>query len=181
MSSAEKYTPNYTVEDYQRWEGDWELWDGIAVSMSPSPFAKHGKALVNLASKLGNEINANESCREKVEVVAEVDWNISNSTVVRPDISVLCGPLPEKHIVSPPAIVVEILSQSTRDRDLSYKRTLYQTQGVPYYLIIDPDAKTYTQLKLKDGSYQEISSGPTATFTICETCTIEIPIAEALA
>ena len=181
MSSAEKYTTHYTVEDYQHWEGEWELWDGLAVSISPSPFAKHGKALVNLASKLQTAINENATCQEKVEIVAEVDWNVSDTTVVRPDISVLCGPLPEKHIFSPPAIVIEILSQGTRDRDLKHKRSLYQSQGVPNYLIVDPDAKTYIQLELTEGVYQEIASGLTVNFTICETCTFEIPIAEAFA
>ncbi|WP_457626586.1 hypothetical protein [Persephonella sp.] len=37
MSFAEKYLPNYTVEDYKQWEGDWELIEGIAYAMVPSP------------------------------------------------------------------------------------------------------------------------------------------------
>jgi len=35
MSLAEKDVPRYTVSDYQHWEGDWELIEGIAISMSP--------------------------------------------------------------------------------------------------------------------------------------------------
>jgi len=38
MGSVERYVPRYTVEDYQYWKGDWELWDGLAVSMLPCPF-----------------------------------------------------------------------------------------------------------------------------------------------
>lgn len=26
---AQKYIEHYTVEDYQHWEGDWELVDGV--------------------------------------------------------------------------------------------------------------------------------------------------------
>ena len=33
MSSVPRYTPRYSVSDYQLWEGDWELWDGIAIAM----------------------------------------------------------------------------------------------------------------------------------------------------
>jgi hypothetical protein len=25
MSTVPRYIPHYTVEDYRRWEGDWEL------------------------------------------------------------------------------------------------------------------------------------------------------------
>ena len=41
MSIAPKYQPHYTVDDYQHWEGDWELWNGVAVAMAPSPFGPH--------------------------------------------------------------------------------------------------------------------------------------------
>lgn len=186
MNSAEKYVPRYTVDDYRLWEGDWELWDGLAVSMSPSPFANHGQCLVNVASLLSNALKAIPPCREIAHVVAEVDWNISRFTVVRPDISVLCGGLPDKHITLPPAIVVEIISSSTRDRDLDYKRSLYQSLAVPYYVIADPGKKTFTQLLLQDGVFKEITSGPvanqtTAEFTICGDCTFEISIAEIFA
>ena len=54
MSSA----PNYTVEDYQHWEGDWELWNGVAVSMSPSPFGGHGAAAINVGAELKRAIEA---------------------------------------------------------------------------------------------------------------------------
>jgi len=40
MSVVYKYLPRYTVEDYQRWEGDWELIEGIPYSLA-SPTFKH--------------------------------------------------------------------------------------------------------------------------------------------
>ena len=137
--------------------------------------------MVELSSIFRNAIKENETCSSLAKVYVELDWVVNSGTVIRPDISVACGGLIQKHITSSPAIVVEILSDSTRERDLKHKRSLYQTQGVPYYLIVDPKTKAYTQLKLENDTYQEVPSGPTASFTICETCTIEIPIAEALA
>lgn len=33
MSSDIHYQPHYTVDDYRRWEGQWELWFGTAVAI----------------------------------------------------------------------------------------------------------------------------------------------------
>ena len=66
MTALRKYVPHYTFDDYRTWEGDGELWDGIAVSMSPSPFGMHQALAARLARLLGNELervncNANVS------------------------------------------------------------------------------------------------------------------------
>ena len=112
MSSASRYCPHYTIEDYRQWEGDWELWHGTAVAMTPSPFGRHGGLLMRLGTALTNAI---DHARCSASVLAEIDWIISEDTVVRPDISVICGPPPEGHIESAPAMVVEVLSESTRN------------------------------------------------------------------
>jgi hypothetical protein len=31
MSTAPRYQPHYTVDDYRLWEGRWELWHGLDV------------------------------------------------------------------------------------------------------------------------------------------------------
>ena len=105
MSAVPKYIPQYTVDDYSTWEGDWELWDGIAVSMSPSPFGAHQLVLFNLAGELRTQLR-NQDCG--AVVMGEIDWIISRETVVRPDVVVLCGDAPEvgrpqaRHDESPP-------------------------------------------------------------------------------
>jgi hypothetical protein len=33
--------PHYTYNDYQKWEGDWELIRGIPYAVSPSPGWRH--------------------------------------------------------------------------------------------------------------------------------------------
>jgi hypothetical protein len=40
MSSSVKILPHYTYEDYCKWEGRWELINGIPHTMSPAPY--HG-------------------------------------------------------------------------------------------------------------------------------------------
>ena len=61
MSTAPRYRPHYTVDDFKHWEGDWELWFGTAVSMAPSPFGKHGSTLARIVTALTNAIDSTES------------------------------------------------------------------------------------------------------------------------
>jgi len=38
MSLALKYPPNYTVKDYNKWEGKWELIDGVPYALASPSF-----------------------------------------------------------------------------------------------------------------------------------------------
>lgn len=172
MSSAARYTPHYTVEDYRRWEGDWELWSGTAVAMTPSPFGRHGGMLARLVSALTNSIDA-VGCN--ASVLVEVDWIISEDTVVRPDASVICGQPPDGHIESSPAMVVEVLSAATRQRDINHKRALYCENGVPWYLIADPIDSSIQLLRLGEkNKYVSIPVGEKADVKVCEDCQLEV-------
>lgn len=153
-SQAVRYTPRYSASDYRQWEGDWELWDGTAVCMSPSPTAKHQLVGLNLATILKNAIAENNNCQ--CLVVYETDWQISDSTVVRPDIAVLCQGLPESLIDYAPSVIVEVSSPSTAKKDRTEKRQLYELEGVAVYLIVDPDSSTVEAMQLVDEKYQLI-------------------------
>jgi Uma2 family endonuclease len=139
VSAAEKYIPHYTLADYQTWEGQWELWAGVPVAMTPSPFGRHQAVLTRLARQLGNEL---ERAQCEAEVLVELDWIISDDTVVRPDLVVVCGPPPERHLESAPTLAAEILSDSSSRRDSVHKRDLYEEQGVDVYMLIDPEQET---------------------------------------
>lgn len=173
MSTAKHYRPHYTVNDYRQWEGRWELWAGVAVAMSPSPVGRHAKALGRIVAALGNGIDAAECA---ATVLVEIDWIVSRDTVVRPDVTVVCGPEPEGHVMTPPALVVEVLSEATRDRDTVFKRSLYEEQGVPAYLIADPEQRNVQVLVLgPDGRYaSNLCSAVTepVTLELCRDCRI---------
>lgn len=126
MTAAQQFHPHYTVDDYQGWEGDWELWNGMAVSMSPSPFGKHQMVLVNLVAELRTALRAIDC---NATVLCEIDWIISRDTVVRPDALVVCGSVPEGHVETIPKLVAEIFSPSTAERDRTHKRDLYYNAG----------------------------------------------------
>ena len=166
MSSAARYSPHYTIEDYRLWKGDWELWHGTAVAMTPSPFGRHGGLLMRLGTALTNAID-HAGCN--ASVLAEIDWIISEDTVVRPDASVVCGQPPEGHIESTPAMVVEVLSDSTRERDRTFKRALYQDNRVPWYILADPSDSSVEILRLSDrNQYQGVMVSDEVEIAICD-------------
>ena len=172
MSTAPKYIPHYTIDDYQLWEGDWELWSGVAVAMTPSPFGRHGNLLARIASALSNAIDDVEC---DASVLVEIDWIVADDTIVRPDLSVVCGQPPERHIESPPALVVEVVSPSTRERDLTIKRKLFAQESVGWYLIIDPDENTLLALQLSDrGSYEQVAFTDHLQIAICDACSLNV-------
>ena len=71
MSAVPRYIPHYTIEDYRRWEGDWELIDGVAISMTPSPFGPHERVVAELSRQFLNQIDERDcECR----VYTNLDW-----------------------------------------------------------------------------------------------------------
>ncbi len=139
MSAIPRYIPNHTLEDYQHWQGAWEMIDGVAIAISPGPFGPHERTVSRLSRMVGNQIDA-DHC--DCEVYTGLDWIISNNTVIRPDLLVVCGPQPQRHLERSPTLMVEILSDATRARDLELKRDLAIENDVMNYLAIDPVAKT---------------------------------------
>jgi Uma2 family endonuclease len=170
--SQPSYLPHYTYGDYCQWQGDWELYGGIPIAVTPSPFGRHQVLLTRLAWLIQSELEAN-GC--ECQAIVELDWVVSDDTVVRPDLLVVCGGMPTRHLESLPSLVIEVLSPSTRASDLGFKRGLYEREGVPSYLIVDPEKEIVTQLTLIDGRYLssiQDSAGPT--IHLGEHCTITL-------
>ena len=69
------------------------------------------------------------ACVVTAGVVYELDWIISDTTVVRPDIAIICDKTGD-FITSPPALIIEIISPSTALKDRQVKFDIYQEQGV---------------------------------------------------
>ncbi len=150
MSSARQYHPKYTFAEYMQWEGNWELLYGTAVSMSPSPFGPHKKVVAKFVSQIDLAISI-QKC--KCVVYAGLDWIIQCNTVVRPDVMVVCGEQPPRHLERPPTLAIEVLSDSTSDKDRTVKRELYESQCVEHYLIVDPVFPAIQWLSLMKKSY----------------------------
>ena len=167
-----RYQPHYTVADYRHWEGDWELWNGIPVAMGPSPFGPHQKMLARLSQRFLNALDA-AGCSD-CEVLVECDWIIDDDTVVRPDLSIVCGVSVDRHIQQPPKLIVEVLSAATANKDRTVKRELYARQGVAYYLLADPDRGTIECNELTESASYEVQTGEQQTLNLHPGCQISL-------
>lgn len=164
-----RYIPHYTVEDYQLWEGRWELWSGVPVAMSPSADRVHQQICSHIHNRLYEQLRK-AGCRS-CSVLFDLDWIAADDTVFRPDLLVACDQDTSKFIRQPPALVVEILSQSTRSKDLLYKREAYEGLGVLYYLLIDPESQKWTLLKNEEGRFMDCTQ---SRLSLHEDCQIEL-------
>ncbi|HIP51427.1 MAG TPA: Uma2 family endonuclease, partial [Campylobacterales bacterium] len=73
----------YTYDDYTHWEGEWELIDGIAYAMAPSPMISHQAIAGEITFELVSSVRKCKDCL----VVIEQDWKVDEMTVLKPDIS----------------------------------------------------------------------------------------------
>ena len=146
-----------TYTDYEAVPADgrrYELHAG-ELSVTPAPSPRHQRILRNLSETLWQHVKA----RGLGEVLfAPIDCILGDTTVVQPDLVWLDGGrlslVSERGIEGPPTLVVEILSPATTLIDRSTKRQLYARHGVPYYWIVDPEARTVETYTLSEWGYQ---------------------------
>lgn len=135
----------YTIEDYYKLpdEPRVELIDGVIYNMA-SPDAFHQTIALQIANVLVNYIrNHNGQC---VPFVAPMDvrLDMDEYTILQPDVMLVCdrNKIREKVIYGVPDFVVEILSPSTKRKDMTIKLGKYMDAGVKEYWMIDPKKKS---------------------------------------
>ena len=144
--------------------------------MTPSPFGPHQQYLFKLARALGEAI---ESAGCDANVLPEIDWIVSDDTVVRPDVIVICGEVPAGHVTKPPAIVVEILSPSTAARDQTEKFDLYQENGVGHYLMVDLISQAVRCFSRNPaGSLEQLKPEDRIGLSICADCNLLLDLSK---
>lgn len=141
----------------------YEVLDGALV-MTPPPGTSHQRVVGELfvllrqaARPLGLQT-----------FVARVAWRIGPGQVPEPDLLVAAAEaVTERAIVGRPLLVVEVLSPTGRDRDLSEKRRIYAEGGAGWYWLVDPAVPNLTVLRLGGRAYEEqvVAEGSTAYVT----------------
>ena len=148
MGLAERFLPHYRVSDYEGWEGDWELIEGIPYALSsPSPI--HQRTLARLVRFFDQALDACPECK----VYVELDWYMSEDTVVRPDMVVVCSSKSFEKLTFTPDVAVEVVSPSTRDKDEELKRMLYEKKGLKWYILVYPENKMVKVFTLSEGFF----------------------------
>ena len=174
MGIVLKYLPQYTIDDYKKWKGDWELIEGIPYAMTPSPFGKHQKAAFEIGRHIANQL---EKCKKNCRVYPELDWIISEDTVLRPDLVVICKEI-EEYLKETPEIVIEVVSKSTAQRDEYLKFEIYQREKVPFYILVYPEIKKVRVFQLINGRYDKYfdSDNGTLEITLKNRCKIRLDV-----
>lgn len=167
----------YTYADYLKWTFDerLELIKGKIFTMSPAPGSVHqlisGAVFFELYSYLKGKPCKVFAAPFDVRLIRRSVNDKDITTVVQPDICVICEPkkVDGKGCIGAPDIVVEILSPGNNKKELRNKFEAYEEAGVLEYWIINPTEKNLLQYILTEGRFQ--ASRP---FTIDDKLTTSI-------
>lgn len=176
MSSAIQILPHYTFEDWQRWEGQWELIHGIPYAMSPAPVPKHQR----IANALAGEFYIALKRCKKCKAFQPIDFKVADDIIVQPDLLVVCRKIEKAYLDFPPSLVTEIISPATALKDRHTKFQIYQSQQIKYYLIISPETEETEVYEYRESEYKLMQKGKdfSYTFNFEEDCDATIDFAE---
>ncbi|MBK5306274.1 MAG: Uma2 family endonuclease [Frankiaceae bacterium] len=146
---------DWTVDDLLDLPDDglqYELADGVLL-VTPAPRPRHQRTIRKLLLVLDPLVP------DDMEVFfAPLDFQPTRIRSLQPDLLVVRrSDVGELNITAPLLLAVEVLSPSTRAKDLILKKGLYEDSGVPSYWVIDPDEQTLVAWELDGGSYREVA------------------------
>ena len=145
-SPAAPADTRFTYDDFVLFPDDGkrhEIIDGEHY-VTPSPNLRHQVLVGRLVFEIELYLRANPGTGHVF--LSPLDVVLSHWDVVEPDLLFVAGDqaaiMTEKNIQGPPALVVEVLSKSTRKRDAQIKRRLFERTGVREYWLVDPELDT---------------------------------------
>ena len=134
----------YTLEDYYALpeEQRVELIDGVIYDMS-APTSVHQLLGTEILLVLKDYIRKQHGRCVPIASPIDVQLDCDDKTMVQPDVIVVCDreKIQNRCIYGAPDFVAEVLSESTRKKDLVLKLNKYMTAGVREYWLVDPDRK----------------------------------------
>ena len=136
----------------------YEIIDGELI-VTPSPIPLHEELTMELIDRFNAVIRPGRLGRlygARVDVKLAGDDTVTvvpDLFFVRRDRLHIVGP---KAIIGAPDLVVEILSPSTRVRDLGAKMASYARYGVREYWVVDPVARSIAVFVLQGDHYLEL-------------------------
>lgn len=161
---------SYTVEDLEMLPEDFrvELIDGVLydpdrpydedVFALATPEQRHQYIVMDVSSQLHNYVTKNRHDCVVLPAPAAVQLEKTNTTLVEPDVFVVCdkGKLDGRKVVGAPDLVIEVLSRSSSIKDQDIKLKKYWRAGVREYWIIDPFAEEVTVYHFESGTPPDI-------------------------
>ena len=185
--SRQKQQGEYSLDDYYALSGEQraELLNG-RIYLLAAPSVVHQAIVLELAAALKDHIRKKGG--ECFTGVAPLDVHLipgDENNLLEPDVFVVCDreKITPQRIEGAPDLVIEVLSSSTRKRDMGMKYALYLESGVREYWIVDPDSRKVVVYKMEKAElpiiYTFEEEVPVSTFD--EECRIDFSeIAERL-
>ena len=165
------FLKHYTYEDYKLWEGKWELYEGFPVAMSPAPIITHQAIAAMFISQINTQLDECLRCF----VLGEEDYKVSEDTILRPDVVLICDEPHDKYITKAPEIIIEVSSPSTAKNDETYKLQKYEEEQVLYYVLAYPSELRAKVYKRTEGKYQKVGDFSKESYHFEETlCSVKI-------
>ncbi|ANY75134.1 type II toxin-antitoxin system prevent-host-death family antitoxin [Paenibacillus ihbetae] len=140
-------------------EQRYELIDGIVYNLA-SPSYKHQHAVNELHGTFYNWFKGKPCTPLTSPFDITLEKEKTNICVVQPDLVVICDKdrIDERgKYMGTPDLVIEVLSPSTRSKDMIPKLDLYRQCGVKEYWIVDPMKALVTVYSLLDGEIADVS------------------------
>ena len=135
---------DYTIEDYLALPEDvrMELIDGVFYDMA-APNNAHQIIAFEIAQILSRHIRDHHGSCITMISPADVQLDCDDRTMLQPDVFVVCdrSKFTLERTIGAPDLVVEILSPSTRKKDMIIKLNKYLDAGVLEYWMVDLDCK----------------------------------------
>lgn len=183
--AQEKIQEQHTYADYLQWDTTkrYELIEGAAVLLA-APSTSHQRVSGEIHRQMLNFLEG-----KKCEAFAapfdvrlfegEGDLPENVSTVVQPDITVICdkSKLDERGCKGAPEMVVEIISPGSLRHDRLVKFNLYQRAGVKELWLVDLASGSIEVFLLKGGLlllHEVYTAKDTAKVNSLEGCFIEV-------
>lgn len=156
-------------------EGDrQELFDGVLV-VTPSPIPAHQIVSGNTYSAIDPVVRREDLGRL---FTAPIDVVFGPRLVAVPDLAFVgrdrLSIVGATAIEGAPDLIGEILSPSTRRRDLREKRVLYERFGVREYWLLDPKDRSATVLVLRGDVYELLPPADVVTSTVLPGLTVDV-------
>lgn len=150
----------YTYHDYLKANNEiFEIVDGERKNMTPAPSYEHQDIQSTIVRILINYIFDNKLGKL---LFAPIDVILDNKNVVQPDILFLSNEkrnlIQKRGIFGAPDLVIEIISPSSRYRDIFEKKELYEKFGVKEYWLVDYYMKNIEILVLDENNKYKLYS-----------------------
>jgi Uma2 family endonuclease len=131
----------------------YEILDG-ELYVTPAPTPRHQIIAGNLVWILEGHVRSRGIGKV---LFAPLDVIFADSSIAQPDVVYLddarTSLISHRGIEGAPTLLVEVLSPTTTRTDRRIKRALYARYRVPFYWIVDPEARALEAYRIEDREY----------------------------